>query len=237
MTISGQRKWRSSERIALSLLEQLGYKIIDTHVKIRVDGTEIAEIDAVAEDEEGERYAVEIKAGRIDITGVRQAYVNAHLLGAKPLVVAKGYADDAAAALAEKLGVKIIQLSDYYLVEAEELETLIREAIGSLLAETLTALANPPPITPEEKRVIEAVASSTHIAAAAEKLSMKVKELGKILDRMRNKGIFPRHYKQYYMLRYHASIILLSHKLRILEEILKHCAEETRGPGDNIGAP
>ncbi len=221
MPIAAHRRWRSSERIALSMLEQLGYRVIDTRVKVRVDGIEIAEIDAIVEDEQGERYAVEIKAGRIDVTGLRQAYVNAELLGLKPMIVAKGFADEAAEALAEKLGVKTILLSDYYLVEAEELEILIREAIGQIISDTLTLVAAGPMVSPEEQRVLEAIASSPNIAEAADKLGVSVKELTRIINRMRSRGILPHNAKQYYLVRYYASIILFKQKLGVLEELLR----------------
>ena len=89
LTISSSRRWRSSERIALGFLEEMGYRIIETRKRIKIHGIEVSEIDAIVEDEDGNRYGVEIKAGRIDVTGIRQAYVNAIIASVKPMVIAK----------------------------------------------------------------------------------------------------------------------------------------------------
>jgi len=111
------------------LLEELGFKVLETRHRVIVNGVEIGEVDVVAEDGEGTRWAVEVKAGKLDVNGIRQAYVNAVVLGLKPMVVCKGFADDAARQLAELLGVRVIQLSDVFLVEDEELELVVKEAV------------------------------------------------------------------------------------------------------------
>jgi predicted RecB family endonuclease len=113
-SISARRRWLSSERIAQEVLETIGFKILETRKKIILNDIEIGEVDAIAVDDKGTLYAVEVKAGKADITGVRQAYINALLLNAKPVIVCKGFADDAAKELAEKLGVQVIQLSDVF---------------------------------------------------------------------------------------------------------------------------
>jgi len=135
--LSARRRWVASEKIALGVLEELGYSIVETGKKIILNGVEVGEVDVVAVDSSNNKYAVEVKAGRIDVSGVRQAFVNAMILGAKPLVVCKGFADEAARELAEKLGVRVIQLSDVFLVESEEIYTIVREVIEETLTDYL----------------------------------------------------------------------------------------------------
>ena len=219
--VSAKRRWRSSERIALEFLESLGYKVIETRKKVKVNGIEIGEVDAIVVDEQGNKYAVEIKAGRIDVSGLRQAYVNAELLGLKPLVVAKGFADESAAALAERLGIKVIQLSDYFLVEAEELENIVREAISSIIVDTINLLALSKPLTPEDKEFLEKLVSSITISDLASKTNLTINDVAKKIKFLQNKGIIPKSAKSFNMIRYYASISLLKQKLLELFEIMK----------------
>ncbi|WFO75094.1 restriction endonuclease [Desulfurococcaceae archaeon MEX13E-LK6-19] len=219
--VSPKRRWRSSERIAVELLESLGYRVIELRKKIKIDGVEVGEVDAIVEDENGVRYAVEIKAGTIDVTGLRQAYVNALVLGLKPLVIAKGYSDESAEALAKELGIKVILLSDYFLVEAEELELLIKEAFESIIVESINTIMVDKQLTPEEKRVIEAIATCPTIADAAKTLSTDINSLVKKIRFLQNKGLIPRSTKSYSMIRYYASLLLLKQKINEVLELIK----------------
>ncbi len=220
MTISAKRKWRSSERIALSFLEELGYRIIDTHVRVKQHGFEIAEIDAVVEDNNGVKYAVEIKAGRIDVNGVRQAYVNAIVAGYKPLVVAKGYADDSARELAERLGVKVIQLSDYFLIEAEELENIIRDTITNTLADFLSIIAEEKQISPEDLRLLEQIVSSPTMKDLSEKLGLQIRDVVREIRKLQNKGIIPKNAKNYGKTRLYAAMCLISYNLQLFKKLI-----------------
>ncbi len=223
MSLSAKRRWRSSEEIALRFLEEQGYKILDTHHKIKIEGIEIGEVDAIVEDEEGNRYAVEIKAGRIDVTGIRQAYINAQLLGYKPLVIAKGFSDESAALLAEKLGVKVIQLSDYFLVESEELETLIKASIRSIIEEFLNALLIAKNLSPEEAEFLNTIAQSKNIKEAADKLNVSVEEIARKIKRLQNKGILSKRTKSFQEIRLYAQLLLLRENLRRMLELIKSC--------------
>jgi predicted RecB family endonuclease len=229
MSLSAKRRWRSSEEIALEFLEEHGYKIIDTHVKIRIESVEVGEVDAIVEDERGNRYAVEIKAGRIDVSGIRQAYVNAQLLGLKPLIIAKGFSDDSAAALAEKLGVKVIQLSDYYLVEAEELETIVKATIRSILEDVLETIFTSKNPSPEDYEFLKIMASTKTIKDLADKLNMDINDVIRRIKRLQNKGVLGKRIKNYQELRFEAQLILIREEVRrivtrfesILEEMEK----------------
>ncbi len=226
MSLSAKRRWRSSEEIALRFLEEQGYKILDTHYKIKIEGVEIGEVDAIVEDEEGNKYAVEIKAGRIDVTGIRQAYVNAQLLGYKPLVIAKGFSDESAALLAEKLGVKVIQLSDYFLVESEELETLIKASIRSIIEEFLNALLITKDLSPEEVDFLRIIGTSRNIKEAADKLGTSVEEIARKIKRLQNKGVLSKRTKSFQEIRLYAQLLLLRENLRRILELIKSCCSK-----------
>ncbi len=173
----GRRRWLASERIAFRVLEERGFRILETHRKLVLDGVEVGEVDALAEGPDGERYVVEVKAGRLDVHGVRQVYTAAVLEDAKPLVVAKGFADDAAKKLAESLGVEVIELEDVFLVDSEELEEIVHGAVVEGVAEALSLVLNPPRVPPEELDRLKAVASSRNILEAAKRLGVKPGEL------------------------------------------------------------
>ena len=95
------------ERYILDLLPALGLFPKASRHRIYRNGVEVGEVDILAVDGDGNTYAVEVKAGKIDITGIRQAYINAKLIGAKPLVIARGYAEEGARELARELGVEV----------------------------------------------------------------------------------------------------------------------------------
>ena len=149
--LSPRRRGRASERIAEGILENLGYKVIETHRKVIVNGVETSEVDLIVEDSKGERYAVEVKSGRLDVTGVRQAYVNGKVLGLKPMVVCKGFSDDAAKALASELDVKVIELKDMFIVDPEEIEEIVRVVIEDIASELLTCMARGKVILDDEE--------------------------------------------------------------------------------------
>ncbi|HDJ97324.1 MAG TPA: endonuclease, partial [Thermofilum sp.] len=71
------------EDLAEGLLVRLGYVIKERRKKIVFEGVEVAEIDYLAE-KEGEKYIVEVKAGRISVNDVRQVYTNSVLVNARP---------------------------------------------------------------------------------------------------------------------------------------------------------
>lgn len=226
MTISSSRRWRSSERIALGFLEELGYRIIETRRRIKIHGIEVSEIDAIVEDENGDRYGVEIKAGRIDVTGIRQAYVNAVIAGVKPMVVAKGFADDAAAALAEKLGVKVLQLSDYFLVETEELELLIRDAIDHLISDIISILIFSKPPSPDDIDFLRIIAREPTIMDASKALNKSIDDVIKRIRQLQNKGILPKGTKNYRLLKLYASLVVLKEEFGHIITQLKLCISE-----------
>ncbi len=218
MQLSSTQRWHSSERIAQRLLEEMGFTVLETHRKIVINNVEVGEIDIIARDSEGNTYAVEVKAGKLDVTGLRQAYVNAILLGMKPLVVCKGFADDAARELADRLGVKVIQLSDIYLVENEELEIVVREAVEDALSSFFELILEPPPaLREDQKRIIETLAYTPSLHDAASKLDIPLETLLKSIDELRSRGIIPRWARRWSSIKRCAQVLAV--KMQIYNQI------------------
>jgi predicted RecB family endonuclease len=234
--LSAKRKWLSSERIALSVLEEQGFRVLETNKKIVLNNIEVGEVDALVQDSEGSVYAVEVKAGRLDVSGVRQAYVNAMLANAKPLVVAKGFSDDSARELAERLGVRVILLSDVFLVESEELYSMMREAVEEALADYLEVLYGySTRVEGRDLEVLKAVSSSTDIAEAAGRLGLEPGELASRLNELKRRGVIPRWATRYTTVRRVAQVIVekqtltgLIEEARRLEETLRRLKDEIR---------
>ncbi|MGC8970013.1 MAG: YraN family protein [Conexivisphaera sp.] len=218
---SGEERWRSSERIAARVLEESGFRILEEHRRIVVGGVEVGEVDILAE-REGVVHAVEVKAGRLDVGGVRQAYVNALMLGAKPLVVCKGFSDSAAEVLARELGVQVLRMSDLFLVDQEELEALIREVVEDVAEDLVSFLAAEAAPAAEDLRALEAIARTSDIVEAAGELGVDVGELAKAIESMRSRGILPRWARKYSSVRRAASMALAR---RRLEGVLRALSE------------
>ncbi len=212
MNISHRRRWLSSERIALRVLEELGYKVLDYRVPVKINNVDVSEVDAIIEDENGEKYAVEIKAGKIDVNGIRQAYVNARILGLKPLIIGKGFSDEGARMLAEKLGVKIIQLSDYFLVNMEELEITIKEALEETILNMLITLWNTHHLNTKYENILNILANSNDIHEFAHRLGVSINDAVNILNNLRRENIFPKHIKSFKQMRMYAILISILNK-------------------------
>jgi Predicted endonuclease (RecB family) len=75
------------------------------------------------------RYSVRLRPGKIDVSGVRQAYTNAKLINARPLVLARGFSNDSSRALAEELGVRVIELEEAVVLKPDELRAAVESAI------------------------------------------------------------------------------------------------------------
>jgi predicted RecB family endonuclease len=210
---SGEGRWRSSERIAARILEEAGFRVLEEHYRVMINGAEVGEIDLVAE-KEGQRYAVEVKAGRLDVGGARQVYVNARLIGAKPLVICKGFSDSAAEALAQELGVEVLRLSDLFVIDQEELEALMREVIEDVVEDLVSYLTSEVRPTEEDIRILRAIVETSDILEAAGKLGMDVGDLARTMEGLRSKGVLPRWAKKYSSVKRAAEIALARDRLR-----------------------
>ncbi len=182
---------RSSESIAAMALESMGFRVVQLHRKVSIDGVDVSDIDIVAE-KDGQDYAVEVKAGYIDVSAIRQAYVNSVLTGMKPLVIARGFSDEGAKLLAQRLGVEVIVLPDLLYSKPDELRELVKDAVEEALARLLEPLSSCGSLGPEDVKVLEALASARDFAEAAQALGTTPDGLVRIVESMRQRGLLPR---------------------------------------------
>jgi len=129
----------ASERLAEELLKALGFKVAGRRVPVELEGREVAEVDLLLEPPEG-KVAVEVKAGKVDVSAVRQAYANAKALGAEPMVVGSGWANEEARLLAEKLGVRYLMFQDLLVADREELYATVRTAVTDALVKLILSI-------------------------------------------------------------------------------------------------
>jgi predicted RecB family endonuclease len=153
------------ERYILDILPALGLFPKASHYRIYRNGVEIGEVDILATDENGVTYAVEVKAGKVDITGIRQAYINARLIGARPLVIARGYAEEGARELARELGVDVILLPDYLFLSVDDLYTAFTNAFVRSLTIVVTVMAN------LQENEIEAIESCSDVNCVCQRVN------------------------------------------------------------------
>ncbi|MCE4598676.1 MAG: YraN family protein [Desulfurococcales archaeon] len=201
-----RRAWRSSEAIAASILEDLGFNIVELHKRISIEGFDVGEVDIIAE-RDGVYYAVEVKAGMADVSGVRQAYVNALLLSMKPMIVSRGI-DEKALKLAEELGVEVITLPDLIIASVDELRDIVRDAMASIIYELLSVLNSCNLINEDDYIIINAIASTPTLHDAANTLGIGVNDVVKRISELRNKGVITGG-KDYSSLRLQAMLLIL----------------------------
>ncbi len=198
---------KSSLRVAKGVLRSKGFEIIAENSPINISGFKVSDVDLLAR-KNGMLYAVEVKSGRIDVGGLRQAYVNALLLNAKPLVVCRGFSDQSAEALARKLDIGVIELEDLFISDPRELRILIREEVRSALMEIIPSILMPPMLDEEDRNIIRVIAGSKSFLDAAESLKLDPDEMGRKLGEMKREGKIPRWIKDYSQLREWSSMLV-----------------------------
>lgn len=218
-------KGLSSERIAKRLLESRGFHVLSTKHAIMEGKEKVAEVDIVVEDSNGDRYAVEVKAGKGDLSSIRQTYGNAKLCGYKPMLICKGYADDAARKAALKLDVKVVELSEYYLLlEPEELESIVKKCVEEVF-ETHGFLPYSTEVNVKDGELLKVISTAKNFNEAAEKIKVNRKELGKKIEDLTTRGILPTRSLSFRDLKRCCSSILARSeiilKLNKIEERLK----------------
>jgi len=175
----------SAEDVAASILENLGYSILEKRKPVVVGGIKVAEIDLVAKDSDGNVFVVEVKSGKASVTDVRQVYSNSKLLEAKPLLICKGFADSSAISLASELAIRYLLMPEYYLFTLEDFKDVAKEIVYDLL--TLYLSLDIDNLTAEDVKVVEAISNSNSFSEAAGKLNISDEELGKHIS---NLGFF-----------------------------------------------
>ena len=225
---------RSSERIARGVLERLGYKILETNKKIVVDEAEAFEVDILALGPKGERCCIEVKAGSASVSDIRQVFADSEILELKPLLVCKGFADEAAEAVARELDVEVVRLSEYYiLLEPEELEVIVRTAVQDVLdSYGFYPLPACRELEEEDLELVEKIAEAKDFTEAVKVLHLGTEELGQRIGKLREKGIFPQRGQDFKALKRHSQQILhryaLLHRLDEIEKQLKQIEESLR---------
>ncbi len=185
-----KRRGLSAERIARRMLDSMGYTIIEANHQLSSDGETIAEIDILAE-KAGERYAVEVKAGRAHLSSVRQAYANAQLAGMQPMLICKK-ADDAVHESAAQLDVQVVEFSEYHLLlEPEELESIVKTCMEEVMEE-YGFLPYTVSLDEQDRQVLEALAAADGFQEAAGSLGMDSDMLGQELGRLSRRGVLPK---------------------------------------------
>ena len=212
----------SSERIAKRLLESRGFQILSTNYRIMEGEEKVAQVDILAEDSNGKIYAIEVKAGKGDVSSIRHAYANAKLCAYKPMLICKGYADDAARKAASKLNVKVVELSEYYLLlEPEELESIIKKCVEEVF-ETHGFLPYSAEVDKNDKLILKAISTAQDFDEVAKKLNLNRKELSKKIEDLTIRGILPNRSLSFRDLkRCCSSILVRSEIISRLDEIKK----------------
>jgi len=179
----------SAERITRRMLDSMGFSILEANHEVHSEGETIAEIDIVAE-KDGQRYAVEVKAGRANLSSVRQAYANAQLAEMQPMLVCKK-ADDAVRESAAQLGVSLVEFSEYHLLlEPEELESIIKTCMEEVM-EAYGFLPYNVSLDETDRDVLHALATAGEFQEAATILGMNGDVLGQEMARLSDKGVLP----------------------------------------------
>ncbi|MDP8003024.1 MAG: restriction endonuclease [Caldisphaera sp.] len=194
--IQGKSAMRSSESIAKNLLEQMGFRIVDFHKKVLINGIEISDVDIVAE-KDGKKYAVEVKAGTADVSSIRQIYVNSKLLNMEPIIISRGLSDEKAEELAKTLNVNIMLVSDQILTSLDEIYASFREALTDFLNDFLKYISKCNSIDEHELKILSDISVSDDIDMAAKNSGLNFDDFIKELSILHNKGVLPKGRYEY----------------------------------------
>lgn len=224
-------KGKSSERIARDILAKLGYEVIETNKIVTVDDARIFEVDIIARNSEDEVYCVEVKSGQAGVSDVRQVFGNSEILGLKPMLICKGFANEAAETMARELKVKMIRLTEHFiLLEPEELEVIVSTAVQDILNKYgFYPIPHWNKIKEEDWNLISTISEAERFKEAAENASLSVKQLGQRIGDLRQGGIFPRKGQSFTDLKRHSRQLMyrysIKRKLERIENRLKKIEE------------
>ncbi len=165
-----------------------------------------------------------MKAGSASVSDIRQVFADGEILKLKPLLVCKGFADEAAEAVARELDVEVIRLSEHYiLLEPEELEVIVRTAVQDVLdSYGFYPLPAWREIEEEDLELMEKVAEAEDFVEAAKSLNLSTEELGQRIGKLRKRSVFPQRGQDFKALKRHSQQIIHRYALlRRLEDIEK----------------
>jgi len=192
------------------MLESRGFTIVATNYRITSKGEGIAEIDIVAE-KNNETYAIEVKSGKASLTSLRQVYANARLAGYKPILICKK-GDVATREAARKLGVELLEFSEYHLLlEPEELEAIVKKCMEEVV-ETYGLLPSSV-IDDASLEILRALQGADDFAHAATILGVSEKELGHTLSKLTKRGVFPSRSLSFKDLKKYCASVLARHEM------------------------
>ncbi len=193
-----------------------------TRERLKVDGVDVGEVDLIAEDAEGTRYAVEVKAGKVTVGDLRNAYGTAHLLKMKPLIVCRDFADKAAELVAKELGIKVIRMARYFLVEPEEIRKVLEEIVCRTLEEELLGLLEALEMSPKDARILQELSESRSISELTSRLQLPERQCKELIGALRKRYRLLRKARNFEDLRRKA--FLLSKIREILRFLREPCS-------------
>ncbi len=107
------------------------------------------------------------------------------------MLICKQFADDAARKVASKFHVKVIELSEYYLLlEPEELESIVKKCVEEVF-ETHGFLPYSAEIDVKDRKLLRAISVSKDLDEVTKKLNIDRKEFGKKINDLTRRGILP----------------------------------------------
>lgn len=231
--INPRNKGKSSERIAEGILKKRGFTILERNKIVEKKGEEAFEVDIIARTPKGEKCCIEVKAGEASVSDVRHAFANSKMLNCRPLIISKGFSNKSAETVAEELEVQIINLSDAYLTEPEELEILVRSALQDVLVDFgFYPLPPRERISNDEMNLISTIAYSESFASITAELKVSKGELGKKIGELRKKGILPQRSQSFTELQKFARHIIrrysITQRIERIEKRMEHLEEEIK---------
>ncbi len=135
------RRGRRAEDIAVSVLKDMGFEIIERNKRLEINGETVAEIDIIAE-KDGETYAVEVKAGTVGVDAIRQVKMISDITGYKPMVMGRRI-HPSAEVLAKRFDVEVLEFPEYVEVEpADELASYMGDELSSRILALLAAASD-----------------------------------------------------------------------------------------------
>jgi len=215
-----KRRGLSAESLAKIILKMEGYDVLEERKKVRLNGEEVAEIDLIVKDKLGELYAVEVKAGDVDVSAVRNIYTNSKILNMKGMIIGRKFSNRSAEILAKNLNVSYIMMGDYFmLMDPTELNRIIREAF----LDTVSGLYIFPASTDVRDEFLEELRAIANFSGGDKK------KLERSISILKRNLIIPKGMRDLEMIkRYARSIIFwteLSNRISKMEKELKEIKE------------